>query len=231
MKIADQPLRVLVGCERSGVVRRAFRALGHDAWSCDLAPADDGSEYHFQMDLRDLLALYEDGLYGFWDLLIVHPECRFLCNSGVLRLYKGGKKRNGRDWPRWQQMEEAARFFKQCLEVKIPRICVENPVMHGYAKYRIGNVAFTQSIQPYEFGDDASKCTCLWLIGLEELKPTRRVQGRIVEWNGRRVERWANQTDSGQNRLGPSEMRSALRAETYPGIAAAMASQWGGQVL
>jgi hypothetical protein len=207
-------MRVLVGCERSGVVREAFRKRGHDAWSCDLVAADDGSPYHYQRDLRDLLAQAEA---GFWDLFIAHPECRFLCNSGVLRLYLGGKKVNGPDEARWAAMREAAAFFKLCLDAKIPKVCVENPVMHGYAKTLIGGIEPSQSIQPFEFGDDASKRTCLWLKGLPLLVAT----DVLIK------ERYANQTPSGQNKLGPSPERSALRAKTYQGPANAMAAQWG----
>jgi hypothetical protein len=195
-------------------VREAFRKRGHDAWSCDLVPADDGSPYHYQRDLRDLLAQAKQ---GYWQLGIFHPECRFLCNSGVLRLYLGGKKANGPDEARWAAMREAAAFFKLCLDADIPKVCVENPVMHGHAKALIGGVEPSQSIQPYEFGEDASKRTCLWLKGLPLLVPT----------NVLRKERYANQTPSGQNKLGPSPERSALRAKTYQGPADAMAVQWG----
>lgn len=169
-------MRVLVGCERSGVVREAFRKRGHDAYSCDLAPADDGSPFHYQRDLLDLLRKTE----GIWNLGIFHPECRFLCNSGVLRLYIGGKKSNGRDEHRWVQMYKAAAFFKACLNANIPKVCVENPTMRGYAKQFIGGNEPSQSIQPYEFGDDASKRTCLWLRGLKPLQINRgaRYPGR-----------------------------------------------------
>jgi hypothetical protein len=208
-------VRVLVGCERSGVIREAFRKRGHDAWSCDLVPADDGSPYHLQCDLRYVLSTGEV-TSSHWDLFIAHPECRFLCNSGVLRLYLGGKKVNGPDEARWAAMREAAAFFKFCLDANIPKIAIENPVMHGHAKALIG-MNYTQSFQPHEFGDDASKRTCLWLKGLPPLVPTNR----LIK------ERYANQTPSGQNKLGPSPERSALRAKTYQGPADAMAAQWG----
>ena len=204
-------MNVLVGCERSGVIREAFRKRGHDAYSCDLVPSDDGSPFHLQMDVR--IALSERGP---WDLFIAHPECRFLANSGVLRLYLGGKKVNGPDEARWAAMREAAAFFKFCLDAPVPKICVENPVMHGHAKALIG-MNYTQSFQPYEFGEDASKRTCIWLKGLPKLVPTNL----LVK------EQYANQTPSGQNKLGPSPERSALRAKTYQGVADAMAAQWG----
>lgn len=203
-------MRVLVGCERSGIIREAFRALGHDAYSCDLSPAEDGSLFHLQMDVREALK-------SSWDLFIVHPECRRLANSGVLRLYRGGKKANGLDLEKWREMEEAARFFREMLEADVPRICVENPVMHGHGRLLVGR-RHTQTFQPWQFGDDASKRTCLWLKGLPPLTPT----------NILRKKRYANQTPSGQNKLGPSPTRHIDRARTYPGPARAMAEQWGG---
>jgi hypothetical protein len=208
-------MRILVACERSGIVREAFRRRGHDAWSCDLVPAVDGSRFHLQ---HSVLTVLRDG----WDAMIAFPECRFMANSGVLRLYIGGKKVNGRDEARWQAMLAATDFFRKLLHAPIPRIAIENPVMHCYAKAIIG-VNPAQSIQPYQFGEDASKRTCLWLVGFPKLKSTKYFPPRIV--NGKKL--WSNQTDSGQNRLGPSPNRPILRATTYPGIADAMAEQWG----
>lgn len=203
-------MRVLVGCERSGIVREAFRCLDHDAYSCDLTPAEDGSPYHLRMDVREALK------HDPWDLFIVHPECRRLANSGVLRLYVGGKQKNGRDVNRWEAMAIDAAFFREMLNAPVPRICVENPVMHRWAKQIVG-MKQTQTIQPWQFGVDASKRTCLWLIGLPPLTPT----------NILRKKRYANQTPSGQNKLGPSPTRAIDRARTYPPIAKAMAEQWG----
>jgi hypothetical protein len=200
------------------VVRDAFARRGHVAFSCDLV---GNTGRHYQCDVRHLLAHQ-------WDLMIGHPECRYLSNSGVLRLYKDGKKTNGRDEERWAKMQEAAKFFKELMECGIPKIALENPVMHGYAKTLIG-ADYVQSFQPYEFGADASKRTCLWLKGLPPLwkRPSQRFPGRWVMCNGKLVERWSNQTDGGQNRLGPSPERSAIRARTYDGVANAMAAQWG----
>lgn len=208
-------MRVLIGMERSGVIREAFRAFGHDAYSCDLVPAEDGSSFHLQMDVREALKR------GPWELFIVHPVCTRLSNSGVLRLYVGGKKVNGRDLLKWDDMEEAARFFRSMLEADVPRICVENPVMHGHAK-RIVGMEQTQTIQPHQFGDPESKRTCLWLIGLPPLVPTNILP--LPECG-----HWENQTPSGQNKLGPSPTRHIERARTYPGPARAMAEQWGGK--
>jgi hypothetical protein len=220
-------VRVLVGCEESGIVRSAFRLRGHDAYSCDLKPARDMSLFHIQADIRDVLSgkvwITCRGVKiqsaEAWDLGIFHPECRYLSNSGVLRLYQGGKKKNGRDLDRWEKMQDAAAFFRTLWETKIPRVCVENPVMHGHARKLIGCPNYAQTIQPYEFGEDASKRTCLWLRGLPKLvlDPTKL----LVK------DQYANQTPSGQNKLGPSPERATIRATTYQGIADAMADQWG----
>lgn len=197
-------MRVLVGCEHSGVVREAFRLRGHEAFSCDLLPAEDGSPYHLQGDLRDELA-------GEWDLLIAHPDCTYLCSSGQ----HWNKRRPGRE----EKSLEAVAFVREILRAPIERIALENPIGILSSRVRRPN----QIIQPYQFGHDASKATCLWLKGLPTLRPTRSVAPRIV--SGRK--RWANQTDSGQNRETPSPDRWKTRARTYDGIAAAMAEQWG----
>ena len=198
-------MRVLVACEFSGVVREAFRSRGHDAWSCDILPADDNSEYHWQADVRECLRLntWCDDL----DLIIAHPPCTYLTVAGN-RYYAN------RPDLYLPAAEFATLFFNFA-----PRVCVENPIGRLSTLYRKPD----QIIQPYEFGEDASKATCLWLKGLDPLASTKRVVGRIV--NGK--ERWSNQTDSGQNKLPPSKDRSNLRSITYPGIAEAMAEQWG----
>lgn len=215
-------MRVLIACECSGVVRRAFRDRGHDAHSCDLNPAQDGSLYHFQTDALALLTEKP------WDLVIAHPPCTYLCNSGALRLYKGGKKRNGLDLDRWAKMRDGAYFFDCFRRFYGGKLCIENPVMHRHAFTLLSEdtqMMDRQSIQPWHFGDDASKQTVLWMRGLPRivLNPELFVAPRIVD--GRR--RWANQTDSGQNKLPPSPTRGAERAVTYLGIAEAMAEQWG----
>lgn len=197
-------MRVLVACESSGVVREAFRAKGHDAWSCDLLPAEDGSPHHIERDA--LVAAYE----GDWDLMVAHPPCTYLCSSGL----HWNKRIEGRE----VLTEGALGFVRMLMGAPIPRIAIENPVG------RIGTAIrpADQYIQPYDFGEDASKRTGLWLKGLPKLVPTQRVAGRMV--GGK--ERWSNQTDSGQNRLGPSEDRWQQRSKTYAGIARAMAEQW-----
>lgn len=151
-------MRVLVACEYSGVVRRAFLNRGCDAWSCDLLPAEDGSTRHIQGDARTLLA---DG----WDLLVAHPPCTRLANSGVrwLRNPPPGKTLTQMQ----KELEEGAELFSAFWNAPIPRICVENPVMHGHAKALInGYVAPAQSVQPWQFGHPECKRTCFWLKNL-----------------------------------------------------------------
>lgn len=204
-------LRVLIVCESSGVVREAFRALGHDAWSCDLLPADDGSPFHIQGDAREV--------GGDWDMMGFHPPCTFINVAGM------HWNNRGRGWDR---THAALDFVRWCMSHECPWY-LENPVSIISTKIRKPN----QSIQPYQFGEDASKRTCLWLNNLPKLVHTERVAGRLVEWpkgSSKLVERWANQTDSGQNRLTPSADRWKARSKTYAGIAAAMATQWGGDV-
>jgi hypothetical protein len=196
-------MRVLVACEYSGTVRDAFIRAGHDALSCDLLPTDVSGP-HYQGDVRDVLA---DG----WDLMIAHPPCTYLCSSGL----HWNKRVPGRQ----ALTDEALEFVRLLLSAPVPRIALENPIGCISTQLRRPD----QTIQPWQFGHDASKATCLWLQGLPPLMPTDTVAPRIV--NGKR--RWANQTDSGQNRLPPSADRWKIRSETYAGIAAAMAAQWG----
>lgn len=196
-------MRVLIACEYSGAVRDAFIRAGHDAMSCDLLPTDAVGP-HYQGDVRDVLG---DG----WDLMIAHPPCTYLCSSGL--------HWNKRRPERAQQTEEALAFVRMLLDAPIERIALENPI--GCISTRIRKP--TQTIQPWQFGHDASKATCLWLKNLVPLTPTQTIAPRMVD--GRK--RWGNQTDSGQNRLPPSADRWKIRSETYQGIADAMAAQWG----
>lgn len=196
-------MKVLVACEYSGTVRDAFRARGHDAMSCDLLPTDVPGP-HYQGDVRDVL---EDG----WDLMIAHPPCTYLSVSGMHWTRRGLRDP--------QLTEDALAFVRLLMAAPIPRIAIENPV--GMISTWIRKPE--QIIQPWQFGHDASKKTCLWLKGLPPLTPTQIVEPRIVD--GRK--RWGNQTNSGQNRLSPSPDRWKIRSATYAGIAAAMADQWG----
>lgn len=205
-------MKVLIGCESSTVVRTAFERRGHDAWSCDLL---DAPGKHIKGDVFWALKSQR------WDLFIVHPPCTYLSVSGMHWTTRGLRD---------PQLTEQALYFVRTLMAIAPqftkRWALENPV--GIISTRVRPL--DQSIQPYDFGEDASKRTCLWLYNLPKLRPTRHVPGRLVEWpkgSGKMVERWANQTDSGQNRLPPSEDRWQQRSETYPGIADAFADQWG----
>jgi len=195
-------MRVLVACEASGIVRDAFSAKGHDAWSSDLLPAEG---QHYQGDALDAIAL------SGWDLLIAHPPCTYLCASGMHRTTRGLRDPG--------LTETALDFVRALMDSPVPCIAIENPV--GCISTRICRAC--QYVQPYQFGHDASKRTGLWLKGLPPLIPTSHVAPRIV--GGKK--RWANQTDGGQNRLEPAPDRWRMRSLTYPGIAAAMAEQWG----
>ena len=193
-------MRVLIACEFSGTVRDSFIARGHDAISCDLLPTESPGP-HYHGDVRDIL-------HDRWDLMIAHPSCQYLTNSGVRWLYKGGAKANGPDPQRWADMREARQFFMLLLDTDhIGRVCIENPVPHGHAKLP----PFTQSIQPWQFGHGETKRTCLWLRGLPELKPTDIVDGRNP-----RV-----------HHASPGPDRWKERSITMKGIADAMAAQWG----
>lgn len=205
MRPTAKPKRVLVACEFSGAVRRAFAALGHDAWSCDLLPSEDRSNQHIIGDARELLA---DG----WDLLVVaHPPCTRLCNSGVRWLHNPPKGKTKDQI--WEELREAADLFSAFWNAPIPEIAVENPIMHKHARELIANFKpAAQTIQPWQFGHGETKATCLWLRGLPKLQPTQIVSGRAA-----RV-----------HRMSPSANRWKERSRTFTGIAEAMAMQWGG---
>ena len=196
-------MKVLVACEYSGTVRDAFLARGHFAMSCDLLPSDREGP-HYQGSVADIIG---DG----WDLMIAHPPCTYLTNSGVCHLHK--------DPARWGKLDEGAAFFKMLLDADIPRIAVENPIMHGHAKQRIGNVKQTQVVQPWMFGHMEQKATCLWLKGLPPLRETRNVRQEMLALPKSQRERL--------HYLSPSPDRWKLRSATFQGIADAMASQWG----
>jgi hypothetical protein len=199
----EDGVKVLVACEYSGVVRDAFIAKGHDAMSCDLIPTDAHGP-HYQGDVRDVLD------YG-WDLMIAHPPCTYLSVSGMHWTTRGLRDP--------QLTEDALAFVRFLLDAPISRVAIENPISVISSRIRKPD----QIVQPWMFGHDASKATCLWLKGLPLLRPTQSVEPRMV--NGRK--RWGNQTDSGQNKLGPSADRWKIRSETFSGIACAMAEQWG----
>ena len=224
-------LKVLIACEYSGIVRDAFKNLGHEAWSCDLLPTERPG-WHIQGDVRNSLIQMPLSDLNHWDLMIAHPPCTYLSSSGM-HWTTGGLRDP-------KLTEDALDFVKLLLGANVPHICLENPV--GIISTRIRKP--NQIIQPYKFGDDASKSTCLWLKGLPPLMPTKYITPRRVCKCGgvypnaelhcpkcgagisHSKPRWANQTDSGQNKLAPSETRGLDRAKTYTGIAEAMADQW-----
>lgn len=196
-------MKVLIACEYSGTVRDAFIAAGHDAVSCDLLPTDVPGP-HYMGDVNDII---NDG----WDLMIAHPPCTYLSVSGMHWTARGLRDP--------QLTEDALDFVRLLMAAPIDKIAIENPISVISSRIRKPD----QIINPWQFGHDASKRTCLWLKNLPLLRPTDIVAPRIV--NGKK--RWANQTDSGQNRLPPSDDRWKIRSETYAGIAKAMADQWG----
>jgi hypothetical protein len=195
-------MRVLVACEFSGIVRDAFRREGHEAWSCDTAPPEtigEYSDYHIMNDVSRVLL--DD-----WDLMIAHPPCTYLANSGV-RWLRRGKVINE---DRWALLEDAAAFFLELLNAPIDKICIENPLMHEYAATCIGR-RYSQIVHPWQHGHEESKTTCLWLENLPRLKPTKVVSRRRQK----------------VHYMSPGPDRSRERSKTYTGIATAMADQWG----
>jgi hypothetical protein len=209
-----KPMRVLVGCETSGRVRRAFADRGHDAWSCDLLPAEDGSNRHIVCDVRDLLG---EG----WDLLaVMHPPCTRLCNSGVRWLTTPPPGRTKSEM--WADLEDGAALFSDCWNAPIERVCVENPIMHRHAKALIRNYAPpSQTVQPWWFGDPAFKATSLFLRGLPLLVPTNKLVPPAKDTVEHK--RWSQ-----VHRASPGPDRWKMRSQTYQGIADAFVDQWGG---
>jgi hypothetical protein len=198
-------MRVLVACEMSGIVRDAFLARGHDAWSCDLMPSvHPGDPRHIQGDVLN-------HLNADWDLLIAHPPCTYLTNAGVRWLHEGNEVNEEPSESRWDRMRKGAAFFLKMLNAPIAHVAVENPIIHKYAKEIIGPQ--TQVIQPWMFGDQESKAICLWLRGLPDLVPTHTKPAAAA------VQNVHNQS--------PGPARSILRSMFFPGVARAMADQWG----
>lgn len=207
-------LRILVGCETSGVVRRAMAARGHDVWSVDLLPAEDGSNRHIIGDVRDHLT---DG----WNLLaVMHPPCTRLCNSGVRWLSVPPPGRSLDDM--WAELDAGAALFSTCWNAPIERVAVENPVMHRHAKERIVDYRPpAQTVQPWWFGEPAFKATSFYLKGLPPLRPTNRLTPPKPGSDEHR--RW-----SAVHRASPGPDRWRIRSRTFQGIAEAMADQWAG---
>ena len=189
-------MRVLIACEFSGIVRDAFRCHGHDAWSCDLLPCEADPRFHLQMDCEQAIDENE------WDLMIAHPPCTYLCNSGVRWLIDNGA--------RAELMVKAGQFFERLLHAPVERIAAENPIPHHWAIGVIGR-KYDQIIQPWWFGTPETKATCIWKKNLPDLVPTNIVSGRIP-----RV-----------HHASPGPNRWKERSRTDPNIAEAMAVQWG----
>ena len=206
-------MKVLIACETSGTVRNAFLDRGHDAWSCDVLPSDDLTNRHIQDDVLEVLKMES------WDMLMVaHPPCTRLCNSGVRWLHKAPPGKTLSEM--WEQLDQGAELFSKLWNADVPRVAIENPVMHKHAKARIKNFEpFTQSVQPYEFAesidaeDNISKRTCLWLRNLPPLIKT----GTLTRETARHDIHNAS----------PGKDRWKVRSKFHKGIAEAMADQWG----
>jgi hypothetical protein len=195
-------MKILVACEYSGIVRESFNKMGHDAISCDLLPTEIPGN-HYQGDVRDML---NDG----FDMMIGHPTCTYMTNSGVCWLHK--------DPSRWGKLDDAAEFFKLLWNAPIDKICLENPIMHKYAIERIG-LKHHQLVQPWMFGHMEQKATCLWLKNLPLLTHTDNVKEKMMLLPNKQRQRI--------HYLPPSENRWKERSKTFEGLADAMAKQWG----
>lgn len=216
-------LKVLVACEESQAVTKAFRKLGHRAYSCDILPSSGGHpEWHLQGD-----AIKYAYTYGQWDLMIAHPPCTYLAVSGARWLYNKDGTRNEE---RWVKQAEGLAFVKKLMNAPIKHIAIENPVSVISTQIRKPD----QIIQPYEFGDEASKKTCLWTKNLPDLVPTKLVgKGEMVEWidkNGKKKRQPKWYYDALSKAKTPEERRT-LRSKTFDGIANAMAEQWSEAIL
>lgn len=220
----SRPLRVLIGCETSGIGRRAFAALGHDVWSCDVEPAEDGSNRHIRCDIRG--GILNEG----WDLLaVMHPPCTRLCRSGRRWMSGPGKWTppkvlpKGRSWSDMRaEFELGVSVFTTCWSAPIPRVAIENPEMNDLATDRMpADLPAPQMVQPNWFGEPAYKSTGWYLRGLPELVETNRLpepERGSDEWK-----RWNR-----VHRMSPSPERARLRSRSFPGMMAAAAHQWGG---
>ncbi len=206
-------MRILIGCETSGVMRRAFAARGHDVWSCDVLPAEDGSNRHIRDDLRNHLD-------GGWDLLaVMHPPCTRLCNSGVRWLSSPPRGKTLKQM--WAELDEGAKFFADCWRAPIPRVAVENPIMHRHAKERMpADLPKPQIVQPWWFGEPFFKATGFYLRGLPELVSTNKLTPPKAGTPEHRA--W-----SAVHRAPPGPDRWRFRSRAFGGIADACADQWG----
>lgn len=203
-------MKVLVACEYSGRVRDAFAARGHDAWSCDFLPTEQPGK-HLPGDVCKWLD-------AGWDLMVAHPPCTYLANSGAKHLYLGMKKENGPNPERWRLMREGIAFFNALWSAPIPRIAMENPIMHGHASTLVGERP-TQIVQPWMFGHPERKATCLWLRNLPPLAMTNDARPEMAGKPKRETDR--------VHYASPGPDRWKHRSRTYQGLADAMGEQWG----
>jgi hypothetical protein len=260
------PLRVLIGCECSGVGRRAFAALGHDVWSCDLKPAEDRSNRHLQVDLLSILNGWEGQP---WDLLaVLHPPCTRLCNSGVRWYsepptqlnddYSAEEKSLFKSWSReqkldfmWAELDKGVAFFQACWDSGIPRLAIENPVMHSHATSRLKGVPKASIVQPWWFGDKALKATGWYLNGLpplmktQALTPPTKHTDEFLQWQADLKLGLATEMQKPKGNIYTDEFkewnwvhfcprgpeRSQIRSQSHPGMLKAAAMQWGGFAL
>lgn len=202
-------MRVLVACEESQAVANAFRDRGHEAYSCDLIPCSGGhSEYHLQCDALEMLKIK-------WDMILAFPPCTYMANSGAVRMRVKGEIVQ----ERFAKAMEAKAFFLRFYEADCPKIAIENPTPMKI----IGLPPYTQAIQPWQFGHPYSKRTCLWLRGLPPLEPTEIIEQHEPFING------GYKDENGKYRRfsGRNERNQKIRSKTFPGIAKAMAEQWG----
>lgn len=205
-------LKVLIGCATSCVTLDAFLDRGHDAWQCDILPADAPTNRHIQDDIRNVLHMG-------WDLLLVsNPPCTRLCNSGVRWLSKPPTGRSVDEM--WAELDEGAELFSDCLNAPIPHVAVENPVMHKHARERIKGWIKPQIVQPWWFGDPAFKATGLYLKNLPPLYATDKLTPPDAGTNAHKA--W-----SAIHRAPPGPDRWKIRSKTFPGMARAWAAQWG----
>lgn len=224
-------MNVLVACERSGVVRDAFLARGHNAYSCDIFPTDSTHPDKFRHYMCDALDVIHESFN--WDLMIAHPECTYLTLAGAKHLYKLGpvvingktqmqpRKEHGLNLIRWEKMRAAAEFYNALKSAKIPHICLENPVMHGHAMFLVGHA--TQFIQPHQHGHAETKKTGLRLINLPPLVPTKIIPPDFEKWPPGK----GNGYEPKCHFASPGPNRGKDRSRTLIGIAQAMATQWG----
>lgn len=207
-------MRILLACEFSDTISSRLRARGHDVKSCDLLPSEGPPEFHYQGDIFDII---NDG----WDMMIAHPPCTYLTNSGVCHLWNkptcdyAEKTVNNE---RWVNMMEGAAFFKRLWDAPIHKICIENPIPHKYAVANIGS-KYTQIVQPWMFGHMEQKATCLWLKNLPPLVGTNNVYREMTLLPKKERQRL--------HYMSPGPNRWKERSRTFSGLADAIATQWG----